>query len=1358
MRKEAIKRNFVQRAVCFSAVFLLLTALLPVQALAAGGKEPPSLPYEKVIYKNGSWLNLLNSGQLIVGYDGRYEIDEELFINDEGASSSSIPPVEFRINRDQVVSAISLPYIYYPVSPERPADIQPVYVQLEDSRGNMYGPYLLEGMRQMDLAGSRTDFSNEEHEQWSSDDDEPRTISAQPVRYLYTFRPEGEIRLPRGSYTLHTSDPANLVRTKSSGLEGAVFIKGYDGSAYDKYKKELHLWNLKNNPELFENETIIRQVAGEEDIEGEAVTEEYTVLGNTELLEYREEQDEAKKEYPMEERAENPPAEFPLYLSLPAPALIDEIVFNTYNGGVGATPGTVTITGVNDGEDYGTFQANGATLQGTPNGMWIVSPGITLPAGEYMVDVSDQSVVASFGDGRPDFYIGATPPPPVDHDFSGTYLIDVATQKTGSIGLGVETGESKDTFSLSSHPITIMDRGDHLLLIGSYEGITVSQRCAVGSRTTNSLRTSLEFSVDLSGTPAKTTIGAGVDISLSKPEQGVATLTLGGSAFYARETTDDEGGDYNTYQVTGSGVFAGQDIAPAVLPFMGLGMASAGSIPGPDGPGQAATGVLFPPLAALLATLLESLFRRKEEGFAQDVLSSSDIGAPPPEVYDFGDGRQYQEGGTYTFDDGGEYIVKNGEFELVRQLGEGDHYTNPDGEKKIWIGGQPWQASDWEAQDATNRDYAQAHARDWENASRSPDKYMQEAFNEISEREELYGTLGRMQRAAWRNDMATPGEMDDMYSRINELMNDMDAGKPADHEKIQRIRDYMGNRLEGNTASERDLPAPEQYGGWLDADLLREALAETGRNLSSATTADGGMSWKGLAGRIAIGAMTGGSSEWVFRPIGATYTMHDAIQAGASDLGAFGTGVARVGTEWIAANAVAGVMNTVGGAGGAAISHMTGGGGAHSLGSAIASGGKQGLSRWGAGMAAQVKDVASRKAWAAAANQVTDTLTRGVTRMDNILSGKEGLRLPESWSGTPQTPISAPKQPLSALEQNRLGDFERAVRSGDPDEIARVYGNGGMKHLSQLQQKGHISADTARKANELLTRKVNSAIRQGTNDAMRKTQQQTGVRVKELIVGDSGSGAKKAVGRIMTDADRTLIPRFEEADLLKYMKSHKLTRSQAYNSLCKQLHKNHISSVGDSIKRSGLSADDVGFSSYDRIGSASGQADSYGSRFTNVRQAGTGTAEVFTPDGKGGFRVHNTSGQAAVDQNLLNKQAYGTGTIPADPVKLLPRDVPSIIKQQAGSVMKNPGDPLAAAKAIGRADKVSQIIKNNGILSKSMKDMNGKLVRMSNDIYANPGSINTVLRRNGMTLEQFLKQSKDVLAGYDRTLSGVRIQ
>lgn len=734
MKKYVSRHYFTKKIILFIAVILMI-ASFPVQVSAAGKNEPPALPYEKTIYKNGSWFTLWDSDQLIFGYDGRYEIDQALFINDKtGANISYIPPLEFRINTDQIISAITLPYIYYPVSEVESGHIEPVYVELEDSRGNMYGPYLMEGMERTIASGSRNDFTDEEiREQeetaaFFGDDNEPRRIGAKPVPYTYTFRPEGELRLPRGKYTLHTSDSENLVRTKNSGLEGPVFIKGYEGSAYDKYKEKLLLWNMKNNPELFESTTVIRELVDGEEVESNTTgEEEYTILGNMELFEYREEQDEGKKEYPIQERAESPPAEFPLYLSLPAPALIDEIVFNTYNDGLGAPPGTVTITGVNDGEDYGTFQASGATLQGTPNGMWIVSPGITLPAGEYRVDVSDESVVASIGDGRPDFYIGATPPPPIDHDFSGTYLINVTTQKTGSIGLGIETGESEDTFSLSSHPITILDKGDHILLIASYDGMTISRKCPAGSRTLDSLNTFLEFSLDLSGTPAKTTISAAVDIFLSKPEKGVATMTIGGNASYARETTEEEGGDFNTYQVAGSGIFAGQDISPAVLPFMGLGMASAGSIPGPDNPGQAAVGVLFPPLATVLIGLLESMFRRKDE-----VLSHVDL---PLETYDFGDGRKYQEGSTYTFDDGGEYIVKNGEFEFVRQLGDGDRYTNPDGDSKVWIGGQPWQASDWQAQDATNREYAQAHAQDWEDARSSPDKYMEEAFAEIARRE-----------------------------------------------------------------------------------------------------------------------------------------------------------------------------------------------------------------------------------------------------------------------------------------------------------------------------------------------------------------------------------------------------------------------------------------------------------------------------------------------------------------------------------------------------------------------------------------------------------------------------------------------
>lgn len=1347
MRKYILKAYRRKRIISFLVVIVFFFTCFPMEILAAG-EEPPALPYEKAIYQNGSWMTLWEAGQLFSIYDGSYEIDEDLFINEKtGGNISDLPAIEFRINKDQVLSAIYIPYIYYPLSEVEGAYIEPVYVQLEDDRGNMYGPYLMEGVEQK-IVASRNDSIDEVWEDMV-DEDEPRLIEAKASRYMYTFRSQGELRLPKGNYTLHTNDSTNLVRTKSSGLEGPVFIKGYEGSAYDKYKEKLLLWNMKNNPELFENKTVIRElVDGEEAESNKIVEEEYTILGNMDLFEYNNEENQENKDYQVQGQEENPPANFPLYISLPGPALIDEIVFNTYNGGLGALPGTVSITGLNDEQNYGNFQAKGKTLQGVPNGMWLVSPGITLPAGEYMVNVSDESVVSSFSDGRTDFYIGASPPPPIEHDFSGTYLINVDTQKTSSIGPGFETGESEDSFSLSSHPITILDRGDHLLMIGSYDGITLSRKSPTGSRTLDSVSTFLEFSLDLSGTPAKTIISAAVDIVLTKPEEGVARMTIGGNASNDRESTEEEGGDYNTYLVSGNGSFAGQDIPPAVLPFMGLAMASAGNIPGPDNLGQAAVGVLFPPLATVLVGLLESLFRRKEEIISHD----SDLSL---ETYDFGDGQEYREGGTYTFDDGGEYILKNGEFELVRQLGEGEQYTNPEGDSKIWSGGQSWHESDLSRQEATNKDYAQAHAEDWENVSSSPDKYVEEAFKNINLQEDLYGDLGRMERAAWRSGMATPGELDDMFSRINELMKDMDAGKPADSEKIQRIRDYMDGRFSGDISLEQDLPRPERYGGLLDMGLLSDTLTESGRNVSNLTTADGSMSWKGFAVRVGSAIVTAGQSEWAFRFTGAAYTMHDAIEAGASDFGALGAGASRVGAEWAISNALAGVMSTISGAGRSGISHlMSTGGSGSGLGSAIISGGSEGASRWGAGMIAQVTDLGSRQAWASQISRITGSITSGVTRMDNLLSGREGLRLPGSTAR--QMPITAPKKPLNPLEQKQLKDFEKAVRSGDPNQIAKQYANGGMNKLSQIQQKGHITVDTARKANQLLGRQANTAIQQGTKDALKKTQQQTGVRVKELIVGDSGSGAKKTVGRVMTDMDRTLIPRFEEIDLRKYMRANNMTRPQAYNSLCKQFQKNHISSVGENLGKSGLSVDDVGFASYDRIGSLSGQADSYGSRFTNIRQAGSGTSQVYIPDGKGGFRIYNTSGQAAVDQNLLNKQIYGTGTIPSNPLKLMPEDVPSIIKQQAGSFMKSPGDPLAAAKAIGRANQASNIIKSNGILSKSMKDMNGKLVRMANEIYSDPSSINTVLRKNNMNLNQFLKQSKDLLSGYNRTLSGLR--
>jgi len=138
-------------------------------------------------------------------------------------------------------------------------------------------------------------------------------------------------------------------------------------------------------------------------------------------------------------------------------------------------------------------------------------------------------------------------------------------------------------------------------------------------------------------------------------------------------------------------------------------------------------------IMALLISLINSLF---PTGFV----------FTPPEVwpipagggpYDFGDGREYYEGRRYTFDNGWEYKVIDGDLLPIRELQEGDIYYDPDGNRKIWIGGQSWHEEDWRRQAATNREYEKAHREsvEKEHARRQQELKAEEAAKQKREEE-----------------------------------------------------------------------------------------------------------------------------------------------------------------------------------------------------------------------------------------------------------------------------------------------------------------------------------------------------------------------------------------------------------------------------------------------------------------------------------------------------------------------------------------------------------------------------------------------------------------------------------------------
>ena len=729
-------------------------------------------------------------------------------------------------------------------------------------------------------------------------------------------------------------------------------------------------------------------------------------------------------------------------------------------------------------------------------------------------------------------------------------------------------------------------------------------------------------------------------------------------------------------------------------------------IPLPANAGQAAAGLLIP---GLIAVILDILGRRGAASAA--AVAGLDISGSARTDEDIVDDPR--PGDRVTDVDGVDWIYAPS---AIDGSGRPGWQTVADYEKEqshleqghIFEDGTWWRPEDYrQRQGALNEQRRQADEH-FEQRAREG-----EAFRRREEAEDqLLDHLQQVRRTAANRGMI--GGIDDTHGRVSDIISDLVEGKPLDVDRITRVRDHVVGRITGRTLGPRDLPAP-QVPAWADLGSLGEAMVETGREITTGRNSDGSTSWRGVGGRIAIGALTGGASEWVCVPVGSTYTIKDAIDRGESGLMATARGIGQALIQDLIGRGVGSTLR----AGRAAI--RGGGNAAVSGGSAIqgsVSGGWRSLRTDFSGVGGlrqQGAELLSRKGWQATGQNLGTKLTNGVSRVDNILTGREGLnRMPPT---------------LSAAEQARADLFTRAVNSGDPKRVCQLYRNGGMRQLEQLQRKGAIRPDVARKANQMLQREVNDAVRKGTRDLI-ENHNTHGVRIEEVIVADSGSSSGGKLTRLGSDFDRTMIPRFNDAQLQRYAQRNGLSPQQAYDRLSRQFADNQSRSVDHFLQRKGLRAADVDYGAYDRIGAGAGPADSYAQGFTNARQS-VGSAEVYRTNVDGTVRnPYRTSGHSAVDANQLNNARYGTGSLPQDPVAFTRAEVPSVVRQQLNSVTNKAGDPVAIAKAVGRAEKGANI------LEQSLGDSD--LLQAASEIYSNPGSLDDVLTNYGFnSIEEF---------------------
>lgn len=612
----------------------------------------------------------------------------------------------------------------------------------------------------------------------------------------------------------------------------------------------------------------------------------------------------------------------------------------------------------------------------------------------------------------------------------------------------------------------------------------------------------------------------------------------------------------------------------------------------------------------------------------------------------------------------------------------------------------------------------------------SPGKEFLEAPEKARQQKAELEYLQKLEKAAFDHGMLEPGAdgtKGDMVGRVGNQIDKLLKGEKLDPQMIKQIRDSIGHRIDGTTADTSQLPRPEKP-WYADGDSWKEAFNETGRNISTVKTSDGKMSWSGLAGRIGIGILTGGTSEWVFVPSGALHTTKDAVDRGADGFEAWKEGVGEAVYQETVGKLIGGAFHVgAAGAKGMFVADMAG----RNLLAGGAKGAWSGLKQVGSELGKEGAEFITKEGWKQAGKNMVGAVTGGAKRMGNLLTGGEGFELGfGKGAGEGVEAAAKAKSPLIGTpEWAKQQQVRRAAATGDPDVVVGLYRNGGMKDLIDMQKKGYLTGDEARKVNQVLLGEVNSSVRQGTKNAIEDFQSQTGVKVKEVLVGDSGSSAQGAPKRFKTDSDRTVITQFEDASVGDCAKKRGISKGKAFDELSKKYADLHQEKVGDALQRRGLTTSDVDYKTYDRIGGGSGQCDSYAENYTNCRTAGQGSGEKYGVKADGAARDPvKVSGQTIVDQNQLNKAKYDRlYKFPQDPTKIPPREIPSVLEQQTDSLGKHPNDPLTVAKVVGRTEKMANVV------GESLGDQ--RLTKAAKEIYDNVDA-----HGNPVTMDQVLKK------------------
>ena len=158
-------------------------------------------------------------------------------------------------------------------------------------------------------------------------------------------------------------------------------------------------------------------------------------------------------------------------------------------------------------------------------------------------------------------------------------------------------------------------------------------------------------------------------------------------------------------------------------------------------------------------------------------------------------------------------------------------------------------------------------------------------------RKKMLDNLDKMSQSMAKRKEFSPEEYERVLKQMSSVRKQLYGEGDVDTDKYAKIYKFFKNRVEGKTIPEGMIPSEAQ----LFRETMQQTVESTSREVFTGVDAEGNISYKAMALRTIVAGATGGSSELVYTPASATYTMKDYVDKGGNSiLGGFGAAMKDV--------------------------------------------------------------------------------------------------------------------------------------------------------------------------------------------------------------------------------------------------------------------------------------------------------------------------------------------------------------------------------------------------------------------------------------------------------------------------------